>query len=69
MGVGSWEFLVSVFDSFSLKPKTKAIQKEARHKLPNLFLNYCLNSPKGNRIPVASVKGRCPRPLDDRAVF
>lgn len=23
------------------------------------------NTPKGIRIPVASVKGRCPRPLDD----
>ncbi len=24
-----------------------------------------LNTPKGIRTPVASVKGRCPRPLDD----
>ena len=24
-----------------------------------------INTPKGIRIPVASVKGRCPRPLDD----
>ena len=23
------------------------------------------STPKGSRIPVASVKGRCPRPLDD----
>ena len=27
-------------------------------------LNF-LNTPKGIRIPVASVKGKCPRPLDD----
>ena len=26
-----------------------------------------LSSPKGIRTPVASVKGRCPRPLDDGA--
>ena len=24
-----------------------------------------VNTPKGIRTPVASVKGRCPRPLDD----
>lgn len=24
-----------------------------------------LSTPRGIRIPVASVKGRCPRPLDD----
>ena len=23
------------------------------------------NTPRGSRIPVSSVKGRCPRPLDD----
>ena len=30
-----------------------------------------INTPKGIRTPVASVKGRCPRPLDDggEAVF
>ena len=27
-------------------------------------LNF-LNTPKGIRIPVASVKGKCPWPLDD----
>ncbi len=26
---------------------------------------YVLNAPKGVRTPVSSVKGRCPRPLDD----
>ncbi len=36
--------------------------------MPNLF-SLILNSPKGNRIPVASVKGRCPRPLDDGAAL
>ncbi len=30
----------------------------------NLF-----NTPKGIRIPVTSVKGRCPRPLDDGGLF
>ncbi len=27
--------------------------------------DYLVNTPKGIRTPVASVKGRCPRPLDD----
>lgn len=27
--------------------------------------NNNLNTPKGTRIPVCSVKGSCPRPLDD----
>jgi hypothetical protein len=44
------------------------MQKEVRHYLPNLFLFY-LSTPKGIRIPVASVKGRCPRPLDDEGAF
>ena len=26
------------------------------------------HTPRGSRIPVASVKGRCPRPLDDGGV-
>ena len=26
---------------------------------------FILTTPKGIRIPVTSVKGRCPRPLDD----
>ena len=35
-----------------------------------LFMDeHCLNTPKGIRIPVASVKGRCPRPLDDGGAF
>ncbi len=28
-----------------------------------------VNTPRGIRIPVASVKGRCPRPLDDGGLF
>ena len=28
-------------------------------------LNFYLNTPRGIRIPVTSVKGKCPRPLDD----
>ncbi len=28
-------------------------------------LGSVLNAPKGIRIPVAGLKGRCPRPLDD----
>jgi hypothetical protein len=27
------------------------------------------STPKGIRIPVTSVKGRCPRPLDDGGLF
>ena len=27
--------------------------------------HFLFSTPKGSRIPVASVKGRCPRPLDD----
>jgi hypothetical protein len=33
--------------------------------LPSLLWINFFNTPKGIRIPVASVKGRCPRPLDD----
>ena len=29
------------------------------------FSGIQINTPKGIRTPVASVKGRCPRPLDD----
>ncbi len=28
-------------------------------------MNTIANAPKGIRIPVAGLKGRCPRPLDD----
>ena len=32
-------------------------------------LSYFLkNTPKGIRIPVTSVKGKCPRPLDDGGI-
>ena len=27
-----------------------------------------VNTPRGIRIPVTSVKGRCPRPLDDGGI-
>ncbi len=37
------------------------MQKRKRSTDASLFKN----TPKGIRIPVASVKGRCPRPLDD----
>ena len=35
--------------------------------LKNKMLNntYKIFTPRGIRIPVSSVKGRCPRPLDD----
>ena len=40
--------------------------------MPTLFTTYqfdirvrFFNTPRGIRIPVASVKGMCPRPLDD----
>ena len=36
-------------------------------KKSNKLINNLNNSPKGIRTPVASVKGRCPRPLDDGA--
>lgn len=29
------------------------------------MIEIFINTPKGIRTPVASVKGRCPRPLDD----
>jgi hypothetical protein len=32
---------------------------------PAIPIDYYKNTPKGIRIPVVSVKGRCPRPLDD----
>ena len=34
-----------------------------------IFLHLFNNTPRGIRIPVASVKGRCPRPLDDGGFF
>ena len=34
-----------------------------------VFTLITLDTPKGIRIPVASVKGRCPRPLDDGGLF
>ncbi len=36
--------------------------------MQRLFLSE-KNTPRGIRIPVASVKGMCPRPLDDGGVF
>ena len=33
-------------------------------ELDERFIQF-FSSPKGIRTPVASVKGRCPRPLDD----
>jgi hypothetical protein len=30
-----------------------------------VFIGHTKNTPRGIRIPVTSVKGRCPRPLDD----
>ena len=35
-------------------------------ELDERFIQF-FSSPKGIRTPVASVKGRCPRPLDDGA--
>jgi hypothetical protein len=42
------------------------IQKsiKLRNSLPYAFF-FLFDTPRGIRIPVASVKGRCPRPLDD----
>ena len=44
--------------------------------MPTLFARYqfdirvrFFNTPRGIRIPVASVKGMCPRPLDDGGVL
>ncbi len=39
--------------------------KREKPSLTSLFFD----TPKGIRIPVASVKGRCPRPLDDGGLF
>ena len=36
-------------------------------ELDERFIQF-FSSPKGIRTPVASVKGRCPRPLDDGAM-
>ncbi len=38
---------------------------EAVIRLPRASYFSFFYTPKGIRIPVASVKGRCPRPLDD----
>ncbi len=35
-------------------------------KIRTSYLVFSINNtPRGSRIPVSSVKGRCPRPLDD----
>ncbi len=34
-----------------------------------LISNKITDTPRGIRIPVSSVKGRCPRPLDDGGYF
>ena len=47
------------FVSISLKNKKPATRKRAQV--------FC--TPKGIRTPVAAVKGRCPRPLDDGSVL
>ena len=45
-------------------PDPNAAQEQNRY--PALPLQrHPINTPKGIRTPVASVKGRCPRPLDD----
>ena len=41
------------------------IGKYSQHVKISLFSFINLNTPKGIRIPVTSVKGKCPRPLDD----
>ena len=36
-----------------------------KFSLSGEYLNNSFGVPKGIRTPVAAVKGRCPRPLDD----
>ena len=44
-----------------LKTKKKRLRKSLKI---NIFI-----TPKGIRIPVTSVKGKCPRPLDDGGLY
>ena len=44
----------------------KRLQRRLRHRVSSDFIGkISLGVPKGIRTPVAAVKGRCPRPLDD----
>ena len=38
-------------------------------RLSSFYSYFSLDTPKGIRIPVTSVKGRCPRPLDDGGLY
>ena len=40
-------------------------QKQSMKKASFCKLAFKISTPTGNRTPVAAVKGRCPRPLDD----
>ncbi len=52
------------------KLSLKKAQAEEKDPPPSLNLIVSFEyTPKGIRIPVASVKGRCPRPLDDGGLF
>jgi hypothetical protein len=56
----------------STHTKTRLVRfnsiKPYQPSLFSIFTNI-FNTPKGIRIPVTSVKGRCPRPLDDGGSF
>ena len=47
----------------------RLIKRLIKKALGYAILRLFLDTPKGIRIPVASVKGRCPRPLDDGGLF
>ena len=51
----------------SLYKNYRNVKRDRKRLL--LFLYPFDSTPKGIRIPVTSVKGRCPRPLDDGGLF
>jgi hypothetical protein len=55
---------INIYFNFSTKPQN------TKHSITFdfVFIGYTKNTPRGIRIPVTSVKGRCPRPLDDGGI-
>ncbi len=55
---------ITIYLNFSTKPQNTKYYIT----FDLVFIGYTKNTPRGIRIPVTSVKGRCPRPLDDGGI-
>ncbi len=54
---------------YNPQPSIKQTALQEFHSGKTVLLTKFNDTPRGIRIPVASVKGRCPRPLDDGGLF